>query len=86
MKTVAVFDAKNRFSELIAQVEHGEEITITRHGAPVARLVAINVLATPQPQPQQQARVLQAMLELRDLGEGAALGVDPKQAITLGRD
>lgn len=37
--TLGVFDAKARFSELIERAEHGEEITITRRGAPVVKLV-----------------------------------------------
>lgn len=32
MKAVAVFEAKNRFSEMIAAAETGEDITITRDG------------------------------------------------------
>ena len=36
---VGLFDAKTHLSELIARVEAGETITITRHGRPVARLV-----------------------------------------------
>jgi len=40
MKVVPVFEAKNRLSELISAVEHGEEVSITRRGIPVARLVA----------------------------------------------
>lgn len=40
MKAIPVFEAKNRLSELIAAVEHGEQVTITRRGVPVARLVA----------------------------------------------
>ena len=35
----SVADAKARFSELLARAEAGEEITIKRHGKPVARLV-----------------------------------------------
>ena len=38
MKTVGVFDAKNRLSELI---DSGEIITITKHGRPVATLSPI---------------------------------------------
>jgi prevent-host-death family protein len=38
MKTVGVFDAKNRLSELI---ESGEAVTITKHGKPVATLTPI---------------------------------------------
>jgi prevent-host-death family protein len=37
---VGLFDAKTHLSELIARVEAGETITITRHGRPVARLVS----------------------------------------------
>lgn len=31
-----------RLSELLEKMEYGEEITITRHGVPVAKLVPIN--------------------------------------------
>ena len=37
--TVNVYEAKTHLSQLLARVEHGEEITISRHGRPVARLV-----------------------------------------------
>lgn len=37
---IGTFEAKNRFSELLDRVEKGEEVTITRHGKPVAKLVA----------------------------------------------
>ena len=39
MQTVGVFDAKNRLTSLLDQVEEGNEILITRRGKPVARLV-----------------------------------------------
>lgn len=84
MKAVAIFEAKNRFSELIAEVEHGEEITITRHGSPVARLVSIAAKAQrPRGQAQQ---VSAAMLALRNLSAGVELGVSLEQAIQDGRD
>jgi prevent-host-death family protein len=38
---VGTFDAKNRLSSLLDMVEAGEEITITRNGKPVARLVPV---------------------------------------------
>jgi prevent-host-death family protein len=41
MVTINVFDAKSQFSKLIARAEAGEEVVITRHGRPVARLVAM---------------------------------------------
>lgn len=40
MITVGAFEAKTKLSELLDRVERGEEIVITRHGKPVARLVA----------------------------------------------
>jgi prevent-host-death family protein len=39
MKHVSVVEAKSQFSTLLAVVEAGEEIAVTRHGKVVARLV-----------------------------------------------
>jgi prevent-host-death family protein len=39
--TVGAYEAKTHLSELLEKVEAGEEITITKHGAPVARLVPV---------------------------------------------
>jgi prevent-host-death family protein len=43
---VSIYDAKTQLSQLINRVEQGEEIIISRHGRPVARLVP---LATARP-------------------------------------
>lgn len=40
MATVPAFEAKTRFGELLDRVLEGEEIVITRHEKPVARLIA----------------------------------------------
>jgi prevent-host-death family protein len=37
--SVGAFEAKTKFSELLERVNRGEEIIITRHDKPVARLV-----------------------------------------------
>jgi prevent-host-death family protein len=37
--TVTAFEAKTRFGELLDRVSQGEEIVITRHDKPLARLV-----------------------------------------------
>lgn len=42
MKTVGIFEAKTHLSELIASVEAGESILITRNGSPVAELVPVS--------------------------------------------
>jgi prevent-host-death family protein len=39
MPEIGAFEAKNTLGSLLDRVEQGEEIVITRHGKPVARLV-----------------------------------------------
>lgn len=39
MATVTAFEAKTRFGTLLDRVTRGEEIIITRHDKPVARMV-----------------------------------------------
>ena len=67
MSEVALFDAKNRLSELIDRVEAGEEFAITRRGKVVARLAA--PLST---DPAQRAN--DAIAALRASRAGVSLG------------
>ncbi len=39
MKAVGAFEAQTHFARLLERVAKGEQIVITRHGTPVARLV-----------------------------------------------
>lgn len=48
---VSAAEAKNRLSALLDRAENGEEITITRHGHPVARLGPVG-----RPDPKQPRR------------------------------
>ena len=51
MRSAGVFEAKQNFSELIAAVEAGEEVRITRHGKEVVRMLPMRhapVIATEQ--------------------------------------
>ena len=41
LKKIGAFEAKNRLSELLDAAENGEEVIITKHGRPVAKLVPI---------------------------------------------
>ena len=41
MQKVGVYEARSRLSELLEKVKTGQEIVITNHGEPVARLVPI---------------------------------------------
>jgi prevent-host-death family protein len=43
---VAAYDAETHFSALLEKVQGGEEITITRHGQPVARLIPVKKQTT----------------------------------------
>lgn len=67
MNDVALFDAKNRLSELIHRVEAGEEIAITRRGKVVARLVPAGAGGADQ-------RALDAVAGLRASRQGVSLG------------
>ncbi|MFO0835781.1 MAG: type II toxin-antitoxin system prevent-host-death family antitoxin [Phycisphaerales bacterium] len=44
--SIGADEAKTHLSELLDRVHEGEEITITKHGAPVARLVPVKARAT----------------------------------------
>ena len=67
MNDVALFEAKNRLSELIRRVETGEEIAITRHGKVVARLV-------PPAREEAARRARDAIAGLRASRKGVSLG------------
>lgn len=39
MQTIAIAQAKNNFSAMLHVVESGEDVVLTRHGKPIARIV-----------------------------------------------
>lgn len=41
MKTATVGDVQKNFGHILKSIHAGEEITITRHGKPVAKLTAL---------------------------------------------
>lgn len=47
--------ANGRLSELVRQAENGEDVLLTRHGAPVARVVPVR-RPSPPPPPEQPVR------------------------------
>ncbi len=59
MTTIGAFEAKTRFGDLLDRVSRGEEIVITRHEKPVARIV-------PEGRPSF-SQVLEAVSELEAL-------------------
>ncbi len=50
METIGAYEAKTHFSAILAEVEKGKRITITRHGKPAARLEPVlhQALSTPE--------------------------------------
>ncbi|MDO5623387.1 MAG: type II toxin-antitoxin system prevent-host-death family antitoxin [Pseudomonadota bacterium] len=42
---VGLFEAKTRLSEFVARAEAGEEVIITRHNKPVAKIVPLHAQA-----------------------------------------
>ncbi len=57
MKPVNVHEAKTHLSRLLARVEAGEEIVISRGGHPVARLVPVASLPAPRTLGMDRERV-----------------------------
>ncbi|MGH6670556.1 MAG: type II toxin-antitoxin system Phd/YefM family antitoxin [Xanthobacteraceae bacterium] len=49
MLTVTLVEAKTRLGQLLDKVEAGEEVVITRHGRPAARLAAMSQPKQPLP-------------------------------------
>jgi prevent-host-death family protein len=76
---VGAYEAKTHFSELLERVADGEEITITRHGTPVARLAPVKPAAT-----EESRR--DAILAMRALASRNRLeGLSIKDLIAEGR-
>ena len=48
MATIGAIEARTYFSRLLERVESGEEITITRRGVPVAKLVPADRAFSPE--------------------------------------
>lgn len=87
MKELAVYEAKTRLSELLAEVERGEQFIITRRGVAVARLVGAAPVATRRSRSNaQRQQVTEALAALSDLRRGLSLDLPLREAIELGRD
>ena len=66
MTTVGAFAAKTHFLALLERAAQGEEIVITRHGRPVARLVPAATA--------EEEQVERAIAALKSFRQGATLG------------
>lgn len=78
MKTIGAFEAKTHLSALLEEVARGEEITITRHGKAVARLVPVVV--------PSRDHLDKTVARLKSFRKGRRLGkLSAKQLIIEGR-
>ena len=77
MHTIGAFAAKTHFAALLKQVEAGEEVVITKHGHPVAKLVPTKAVS------QEQAK--DVIQRLKEFGRLHTLGGDWKNLRDEGR-
>jgi len=76
---MGAFEAKSKFSELLIRVGRGAEVTITKHGRPVAKLVPVL--------PSAEAARERATIELRALSNRYSLkGHSIRKLIDGGRE
>lgn len=76
---MGAYEAKTHFAELLERVAGGEEVTITRHGVPVARVLPVRRVSTIE----ERRKAIAAIKELakqNDLG-----GLKVKDLIAEGR-
>ncbi len=87
MAIMTVSEARASLPELLTRVEAGEEVTITRHGRPVAVLVRPDVLR-PRAQVviEQAAQLHKELMAARDEELSIGPGLTPDEAEELIRE
>jgi prevent-host-death family protein len=79
MNTIGAFEAKTHFSQVIANVENGEDYVVTRKGKPVAKIIPI---------PEETKDPREGWRELREYMKPRWKGAEPfdiRAAIEEGR-
>lgn len=74
---IGAYEAKTHLPALLERVQRGEQITITKHGKPIARLVPIR-----RSGPDRRREAIE---KLKEFSKGHTLGVPVKQLIEEGR-
>jgi prevent-host-death family protein len=78
METIGTFEAKTHLTRLLDRVAAGEQITITRHGTPIARLVPVK--------PTSSRQIGDTIAKLKEFSKGQTLaGLKLKDLINEGR-
>ena len=74
---IGAYEAKTHLPALLERVARGEQITITKHGKPIAKLVPVT-----KPDAERRRRAVEKLIEF---AKGHTLGVPVKQLIEEGR-
>jgi prevent-host-death family protein len=74
---IGAYEAKTHLPALLERVARGEQITITKHGRPIARLVPVERIG-----PDRRREAIERLKRFR---EGQTLDVPVKQLINEGR-
>jgi prevent-host-death family protein len=78
METVGIYEARTRLSELLDKVGKGEEVTVTRHGVPIARIIPVDR--------DKKIATRDAIAAMQEFGRGRSLrGLSLKKMIGQGR-
>ena len=86
MVTVTALEAKNRFGKLLDRVARGEEVIVTRHDKPVARMVpAEGRELSKVRRVVAELRQLQGRIRARVRGRAAVSQEEVRSAIEKGR-
>lgn len=78
MSEFGLFEAKNKLSELVERAATGEEVVITKHGRPTARIVAYASPDADAAAQERRRRHSQSLERLRHLrpAPGSALSIE----------
>lgn len=77
--TVGVYKVKTHLASLLERVEKGEEVTVTRHGVPIAKIVPID-------RNKSRESIHDAVARIRELRKGNRLnGLRIRDLIEEGR-
>jgi prevent-host-death family protein len=78
MKKVGSYEAKTHLPQLLEQVAKGEQITITKHGVPIAKLIPAR--------PEKSRDLKRVIAEIREFRERHPLkGLSIREMIEEGR-
>ena|SRR5436190_24195140 len=84
MESIGLFEAKTHLSELIARVQAGEEVVITRHNKPVVKLVPVQDSAKLDNRKRKAA--VKALFGLREDIRKRTAGMSSDEIVQMVRD